>query len=125
MLGTIQQQLQALTQATTSMAGAINQLATIQQAGQAAGAAGNAGAANATVAAAPANQKFHRSLMATILEQSSYLDYSSKSTTEQSDYLDYSFKSIKECPINVVSKPLRTPIKEYARELASHPCRVY
>ena len=79
MLGTIQQQLQTLVQATTSMVGAINQLATVQQAGQGARAAGNAGAANATVEAAPTYPTFHRSLLATVMKQSGYLDYSSKS----------------------------------------------
>ena len=81
-LDSIQQQLQTLVQATTSMVGAINQLATIQQAGQAAGAAGaagNVGAANANVAAAPTNPTFHRSLLAAVMEQSGYLDYSSNS----------------------------------------------
>ena len=61
------------------MVGAINQLATVQQAGQVAGAVGNAGAGNATVAAAPTNPTFHRSLLAAVMEQSGYLDYSSKS----------------------------------------------
>ena len=78
-LGTIQQQLQTLVQATTQMVGAINQLATVQQAGQVAGAVGNAGAAHANVAVAPTNPTFHRSPLAAVMEQSGYLDYSSKS----------------------------------------------
>ena len=78
-LGSIQQQLQTLIQATTTMAGAINQLANAQQTGQAAGTTGNAGTEAATVAASPANPTFHRSPLAAVMEQSGYLDYSSKS----------------------------------------------
>ena len=61
------------------MVGAINQLSAVQQVGQDAGAVKNAGASNANAGAGPTNPTFHRRPLAAIMEQSGYLDYSSKS----------------------------------------------